>query len=436
MQFIGNIFVIIGAGIFILVINFKLGIATLIPALIVILITRLVSPWIQKKSKELLVSTGSLSTEIDQGLESFKAIIISNRRDYFKNRLNEINKDNFKIAKKATIASASLKPLFDTSSNLANLILLIYGLYLVLSGNLLVGFFVSYVSYIGRFYDPLRQISSLWATFQTSLAAWDRISDILVLKNNMLHIKSNEVYSEEKFLELKNVSFVYEESKKVVLHDVDIELERGKKYAFVGPTGGGKTTTASIIARLFDPSNGTVHLSGRDIKTYSDEERVQKIGFILQEPFLFAGTLYENILYGNQKYKNISDTDFLNLLKEKGIEKLMERLPKDIHSRITNEDVSMSLGQKQIIAFLRAVLREPEILILDEATANIDTVTENILEDILKLLPASTTLIIIAHRLNTISNADVIYFVNGGTLTRAGSVDDAVDLLKNKDRES
>jgi ATP-binding cassette subfamily B protein len=221
-----------------------------------------------------------------------------------------------------------------------------------------------------------------------------------------------------------------------VLRDISFKLEQGKTYALVGPTGGGKTTTASLMARLYDPTTGTVFLGGKDIRTYTHEERGKRIGFILQEPFLFSGTIKENILYGNPIYRDPSDEALEALLRKFGVTELVAQFRDGLDTRVTSSGDSISLGQKQIVAFMRAVLRDPEILILDEATANIDTVTEQLLEGILKKLPVTTTKVIIAHRLNTIENADDIFFVNGGTITEAGDMRHAVDMLLHDKRQS
>lgn len=213
-------------------------------------------------------------------------------------------------------------------------------------------------------------------------------------------------------------------------------MEKGKTYALVGPTGGGKTTTASLLARLYDPTSGAVLLDGRDIRTYTPAERAKKIGFILQDPILFSGTVRDNILYGNETYKDCSNEQLATVLHESGLETLLARFDEGLETPVTLGGEGISLGQRQLIAFIRAVLRDPELLILDEATANIDTVTEKMLEDILRRLPASTTRVIIAHRLNTIAGADEIFFVNAGEITRAGSLDQAVDMLMEGKRVS
>jgi ATP-binding cassette subfamily B protein len=177
-------------------------------------------------------------------------------------------------------------------------------------------------------------------------------------------------------------------------------------------------------------------LDGKDIRSYEPEERSRKIGFILQEPFLFSGTVRENILYGNTFYKNLSNQQLSVAISEAGLETLLERFDEGLDTKVQTTGDGISLGQKQLIAFMRAVLRKPELLILDEATANIDTVTEQLLDSILKRLPESTTRVIIAHRLNTIENADEIFFVNTGKVILAGSFNDALDLLLHGESEN
>jgi len=226
----------------------------------------------------------------------------------------------------------------------------------------------------------------------------------------------------------RDVSFSYPNGKEV-LHQVNFDLQRGKTYAFVGPTGGGKTTTASLIARLFDATKGTIQLEGKDIRAYTPCERASKIGFILQEPLLFPGTVRDNILYGSPECAGLTNGQLERALEETQLTSLVNRFDKGLDTPVQITGDGISLGQKQLIAFMRAILRKPELLILDEATANIDTVTELQLEVILKNLPASTTRVIIAHRLNTIENADEIFFVNSENILAAGSFDEALDLL-------
>ena len=435
MQFISSIFTMLGAGIFLLSINFELGAAALLPALAIWIFTKAISPWVKKKNAINLKSVGGLSAEIQESLNNFKVIIAFNRRDYFRKRFNEANKENYKTSVSAGLANNIFTPVYGFSANLGQLIVISFGIYLIINGQFSIGLLIGFLSYINNFYHPLRQLAGLWASFQTAMAGWDRISQILSLQSNLEVIKDQETEKSAAYLSFRNVSFTYPNGKEV-LHHVNFDLERGKTYAFVGPTGGGKTTTASLISRLYDATKGLVLLDGKDIRSYQPEERTQKIGFILQEPFLFSGTVRDNILYGNTEYLSLSNEELTKVIHNSGLESLLSRFDEGLDSKVQTIGDGISLGQKQLIAFMRSVLRKPELLILDEATANIDTITEQMLDSILKKLPVTTTLVIIAHRLNTIENADEIYFVNSGEVIRAGSLDDAVKLLQQGKRDS
>lgn len=435
MQMIGSIFVMMGASVFLISLNVRLGFAALFPAFLLLILTQATSAWIKRKNSENLKATGNMSAEVQESLNNFKVIIAFNRRDYFRNRFAEVNQENYKAAIGAGIANNFYTPFYGFSSNLAQLIVLAYGITLILAGQFTIGFLISFLSYVNSFYFPLRQIASFWTNYQVALAGWDRIVEILELESDLTQVSSIEAGDKNAILEFKNVAFGYPDGKQV-LHDINFTLEPGKTYALVGPTGGGKTTTASLMARLFDPTSGTIFLNGRDIRSYEPNERAQKIGFILQEPFLFSGTLRDNLLYGNEEYQDYTNEQLEKLIRNMKAESLLSRFEKGLDTAVTGSGDSISLGQKQVIAFIRAVLRHPDLLILDEATANIDTVTEQVLESILNQLPKHTTRVIIAHRLNTIENADEIFFVNGGEISQAGSFDHAVEMLLEGKRTS
>jgi ATP-binding cassette, subfamily B, bacterial len=428
MQFIASLITMTGAGIILFCINLPLGIAALTPALIVWIFTKSVSKWVKTRNAASAKSTGALSAEIQESLANFKVIIAFNRRDYFRKRFEEVNKDNYTKSIKAGVANNIFSPVYTFAANIGQLIVLGFGIYLIGKGHFSIGLLISFIAYVTNFYNPLRQMASLWASFQVAMAGWDRISRLLSLETNLLVVDDPKCETATSFLHFRNVSFKYPNGKEV-LHKVSFDLERGKTYAFVGPTGGGKTTTASLIARLYDASRGIILLDNKDIRSYTPEERSRKIGFILQEPFLFTGTVRDNILYGNSGYGEFSNQQLEEAISEAGLKSLLERFDSGLDTKVQTTGDGISIGQKQLIAFMRAILRRPELLILDEATANIDTVTEQLLDSILKKLPESTTRVIIAHRLNTIENADEIFFVNTGKIIRAGSFDDAINML-------
>ncbi|HEY2349002.1 MAG TPA: ABC transporter ATP-binding protein [Puia sp.] len=435
MQFIGTLMTMIGAGIFLLAINFRLGIATLMPGLMILIFTKATTKWVKKKNAESMRTTGGLSSEIQESLNNFKVIIAFNRRDYFRKRFEEVNEKNYVAAKAAGISNSAFIPVYGFFASTGQLIVLTVGIYLISTGRFSIGLLVSYLSYSTNFYNPLRQLAALWTNFQVAMAGSDRISHILNLETNLPVLRNDQKEKSDAVLEFRNVHFGYEGGVEI-LHNINFALEPGKTYALVGPTGGGKTTTASLLARLYDPVSGIVMLNGRDIRAYEPEERTRKIGFILQEPFLFTGTVRDNILYGNETLINYSNARLEEVIRNANLQRLLDIFEDGLDTKVSSGGESISLGQKQLIAFMRAVLRNPDLIILDEATANIDTMTEKILEDILNKLPEQTTRVIIAHRLNTIQNADEIFFVNAGELIRAGSFDHAVKMLLQEKRAS
>jgi len=435
VQLAANLFMMIGAAVFLVALNVRLGLAALGPAIGVFLLTRLTGSWVRQKNARSLQSLGGLSAEIQESLANFKVVIAFNRRDYFRQKFDEANARTFAASVASGLASGVFLPIYGLAYNLAQVMVLLYGIHLVAAGSVTIGLLVAFLMYVNSFYLPMRQLATVWASFQLALAGLDRIAAVLGLESNMPVRARDAAREGTALLAFEHVGFGYPGGAEV-LHDASFALERGKTYALVGPTGGGKTTTAALMARLYDPTRGRVLLDGHDIRTYDAEERARRIGFILQEPFLFTGTIRDNILYGHRQYADYSGDQLLRLLADHNLGDLVARFDEGLDTKVTSSGEAVSLGQKQLIAFMRAVLRDPEILILDEATANVDTVTEQLLEQILAKLPAATTKVIIAHRLNTIADADEIFFINAGMITPAGSMEHALDLLLHGKRDS
>lgn len=436
VQLAANGFLMAGAAIFMVSLNVPLGLAALAPAAAVFLLTRATGAWIKRKNTASLQSLGALSGEIQESTSNFRVIVAFNRVDYFRQQFNVANERNYAAAVSAGIASNVFVPVYGLAFNLAQLVVLGYGFYLISHGAVTVGLLIGFLLYVNSFYLPLRQLAAIWASFQLAMASLDRISEVLALEPNLPQLPTDTAPpGPHPVLAFEHVAFRYRGGTPV-LDDATFALERGKTYALVGPTGGGKTTTASLMARLYDPTSGRVLLDGRDIRSFTPEERAKTIGFILQEPFLFTGTVRDNIAYGNTELQALSNDQLMTRLAARNLSGLLARFEQGLDTKVTTIGDGVSLGQKQLIAFMRAVLRDPAILILDEATANIDTVTEQLLEQILRELPPATTKVVIAHRLNTIENADQIFFINGGEITLAGSMDDALHLLRHDKRAS
>ncbi len=434
MQFLSSIFLMTGAAVFALSLNFRLGVAALLPAVGVLAVTKATSAWVKARNMKSLQSLGGMSSEIQESLQNFKVIVAFHRMDYFQRKFETANEGNYAASVSAGFANNIFMPMYGLAHHLAQLLVVAYGIVLIGREQTTAGQLIGFLLYVNSFYGPMRQLATVWSSFQLALAALDRISEVLALESDMALATAGPAESKA-VLEFRNVSFQYPGGKDV-LRDVSFELEKGKAYALVGPTGGGKTTTASLMARLYDPTEGSVFLDGRDIRSVAPDDRARKVGFIPQEPFLFTGTVRENIVYGNEEYRDYSSARLEEVLEKANLARLLERFSEGLDTKVATSGNSISLGQKQLIAFMRATLRNPELLILDEATANIDTVTEQLLEEILNNLAPETTKVIIAHRLNTIDNVDQIYFVNSGGVALAGSMEHAVDMLLHGKRES
>jgi len=434
MQFVSSLFLMTGVAIFVLSLNFRLGIAALLPAVGVFAVTKASSAWVKRRNMRSMQTLGGLSAEVQESLHNFKVIVAFNRSDYFQRKFKAANDSNYAASVSAGYANNIFMPMYGFAHNLAMLLVLAYGIILIGASESTAGLLIGFLLYVNNFYGPMRQLATVWSSYQLALAALDRISEVLALESDMPVLAAGQPENAD-VLEFRKVHFQYPGGKEV-LHDITLELEKGKVYALVGPTGGGKTTTASLMARLYDPTAGSIFLGGRDIRSVPLAERARKIGVIPQEPFLFTGTVRDNIVYGNEDYAHCSSEQLATILEKFNLTTLLSRFSEGLETKVTSSGNSISLGQKQLIAFMRATLRSPELLILDEATANIDTVTEQLLEEILAKLPPQTTKVIIAHRLNTIDKVDQIFFVNSGAVALAGSMEHALEMLLHEKRAS
>ena len=435
-QFVGNIFVILGMGVFVFFINWELALWMMASGILLVIVTYFLTPFLSKKNRLSLQSLGGLSAEIQESLNYFKVIVLFDRRDFFRDNFTKANKNNFDSSVRAGVANNITSPVYDFSGNLAWAIVLIAGINMILRGSLTVGILISFMAYTDKFYGPLRQMAQVWANTQTAFAAWIRISEILKMKSDLEVISKENLGKDFKnMVRFDKVSFSYD-GKKNVLDKISLELKPGKTYAMVGPTGGGKSTTASLMCRLYDPDEGKISFEGQDIRSFSNEELSREIGFIMQEQYMFTGTVGENIVYGNPDFDKYSKEKLEKILKDEGLEELIDRFENGLETEVKPNTEKISLGQKQIISFIRAIIRKPKLLVMDEATANIDTVTEGLLQKIIDKLPKETTKIIIAHRLNTIKNADEIYFVNDGEVVTAESLEKSLEMMEKSKRKS
>ncbi len=436
-QFVGVMFSLVGIVGFSLYLNWKLSLVMMSMVVFIYLVTQFFSSTIRKQNRKNLEANSDFSTSLQENLTNFKVVAAYGKRDYLENHLDKTNNATFKSALGAGFANRVFEPTYELFGAIALILVLSYGFYLISIGSATVGVLIAFVAYTQRFYDPMKTLATAFGAIQLATAAWIRLQEIFSLKNNLRtdSIGGDKTGKPKLRLELKKVSFSYDD-KKMIIENANLSFEPGKTYALVGPTGGGKSTLANIMAHLYEPTEGYVYLNGKDMITYSQEETAREISVILQDPILFTGTVAENILYANTDFKDMSIADLNRILEHKGFKEVVKRFENGLETSVKQNGAGLSIGQKQLISFMRAILREPKLLILDEATANIDTVTEAVLNKTLDALPPETTKIIIAHRLNTIKEADEIMFVNGRHVTPAGSYDAAIEMIKGAKRRS
>ncbi|EEL00738.1 ABC transporter family protein [Bacillus cereus] len=292
------------------------------------------------------------------------------------------------------------------------------GSVMVLNGMTTVGVIAAFINYSRQFSRPLSQFATLMNTIQAAVAGGERVFEIM---DEVPEIKNKKdafvVQNLQGHVALENVSFGYEENK-TILKEVSLKARPGETIALVGPTGSGKTTIINLLTRFYDIQQGQIHIDGKNIKEYDMNSLRSKIGVVLQDTYLFAGTIMDNIRYGRL---DASDEEVINAAKAASAHSFIKHLPNQYETKIASEGSNLSQGQKQLLAIARAILADADILILDEATSNIDTRTELQIQEGLNNLMRDRTSFVIAHRLKTIEKADQILVIKDGSILEKGN---------------
>ena len=309
-------------------------------------------------------------------------------------------------------------PLVELSWGVGTLIVFAVGYRLVISGEIQIGKLIAFSMYTGMFWRPITNLSSFYNTMITNFAAADRIFDILDIKPDIENIpEAIDIGKISGKVEFEDVSFAYNNGSEV-LSKVNFKVNKGDRVALVGATGAGKTTIISLLSRFYDPSNGKILVDGKDIKEVKLESYRSQMGIMLQDTFLFSTSIMENIRYGRL---NATDEEVIEAAKAVNAHDFIMRMEKGYETEVNERGSRLSLGQRQLVSFARALLANPRILILDEATSNIDTETEKLVQEGIEKLLQGRTSFVIAHRLSTIRDCDKIMVVENGGISEMGS---------------
>ncbi|HKG37274.1 MAG TPA: ABC transporter ATP-binding protein [Solirubrobacterales bacterium] len=349
-------------------------------------------------------------------------------------QMAELNEANRAANMRTVYLNAAYFPAVELLSAVATAVILLYGGYQVLEGNTEIGILVAFVGYLQTFFDPIQQLSQLYTTYQQGMAALDKIFDLLDTEPDMVDAPAAiDPGTLRGDIRMEGVSFSYAEDALEpeaagepvdwAMRDVDLHVAPGQTLALVGATGAGKSTFAKLVARFYDPQRGRVLIDGHDLRDLKQEALRRQLGIVPQEGFLFSGTVRENIAFGRP---SATLEEIEAAAAAVGATTFIEALPDGIETEVGERGVQLSAGQRQLVAFARALLAEPRILILDEATSNVDVRTEKVIERGLERLLARRTAIVIAHRLSTIRRAGKIVVLDDGRIAESGSHDELI----------
>lgn len=413
----------------ILIMMFSINVGMTIITLIILPISIILSAiFVGKSQKHFLDQQNLLASvngSIEEMLSGHTVVKAFNASDKVIDNFNGYNTKLAEAAWKSNFISGLMHPIMTLVGNIGYVIVAILGAVNVLKGRITVGNIQSFITYTKNFTNPIGDLASILTELQGMVAASERVFEFLSEKeeeNSTNKIKLNEIKGE---VEFKNVKFGYTEDK-IIINNFSTKVKSGKKIAIVGPTGSGKTTLVKLLMRFYDVKDGEILIDGINIKDIDRSELRRKFGMVLQDTWLFSGSIMENLRYGKL---DATDDEVIDASKTAYVHHFIQTLP-DGYNMVLNEDTNnISGGQKQLLTIARAILADPKILILDEATSSVDTRTEVLIQKAMDKLMKNRTSFIIAHRLSTIQNADLILVLKDGDIIEQGTHE---DLLKKK----
>ncbi|MGH3148889.1 MAG: ABC transporter ATP-binding protein [Rubrobacter sp.] len=417
-QLLGSFFSLIGIVVAMLLLDWRLALVcfTIIPVMLIVNV--LFARRARRAFRTTRETVGDVTAGLQEEITGVREAQAFNRTEANITRFRERNAANRSANVQAVAITAAFAPAIDVLSTLATAVVIGYGGYLVVTGTLTVGLLTAFLIYVQQFFRPIQLASQVYTQAQVALAGGERIYNILDEETEPSDPPGVYALNDIRGgIEFDGVTFGYEQGRPVI-HDVSFEIEPGQTVALVGPTGAGKTTIANLIPRFYDATGGSVRVDGRDVREVERESLREGIATVLQEPFLFSGTVAENVGYGRQDSTREEIAAAARAVSAHGF---ISELPEGYDTVLGAGGGNLSQGQRQLLSFARAVLADPRILILDEATSNIDTRTESIIQRALGTLLQGRTSIVIAHRLSTIRTADLILVVAEGRIAERGT---------------
>ena len=409
---------LIGVTVLMLTISVPLSLITFVVVPLSVFVVAKIAKFAQKYFREQQVTLGVLNSKIE---ESYSGQIIIKSNSHEAASLDDFNKTNEKLtraARRAQIFSSLSFPVTHIFTNLGYVAVCIVGGILVIEQKLSIGGIQAFLNYVNRFNRPITEIASTTSTIQALLAASERIFEFLnEPEEEPDQVSPQEIANIKGAVEFNNISFSYDK-KTPVIKNFSVKVKPGQKVAIVGPTGAGKTTIINLLMRFYEPDSGYITIDGVPIKEMRRQDVRQLFGMVLQDTWLFSGSITDNLRYGNQ---HASLEDVKKAAKVSNVDHVIEALPRNYSTKISEDSENISAGEKQLLTIARAMVANPPMMILDEATSNVDTRTEELIQAAFEKITNGRTSFVIAHRLSTIRNSDLILVMKDGNVVEQGN---------------
>ncbi len=418
IQIITSLLTLVGVFILMLTISWKLTIIALVTIPLSVLVVAFVAPTSQRLFGRQQAALGKINDQVEETYAAHTIVRTFNKEQDEEEKFNKENHQYYQAAWKAQFFSSLMMPMMVFIRNLGYLVVVVVGAIQVIHGQITLGNVQAFLQYTNQFSQPIAQIANLSNTIQQTIASAERI--FAVLDEPEMNDKVEDIPpltgKDIPKVEFKDIKFSYTDEP--LIQDFNLKAPRDKMVAIVGPTGAGKTTIINLLERFYDPQGGHIYLDGKDTRSMTRDALRKHIAIVLQDTWLFTGTIFENIKYGNE---NASDEEVYHAAKMARADAFIRELP-DGYQTILDESASnISQGQRQLLTIARAFLADPEILILDEATSSVDTRTEVLIQEAMNALQQERTSFVVAHRLSTIRKADQIVVVNHGKIIETGN---------------
>ncbi|SFB35499.1 ATP-binding cassette, subfamily B [Lentibacillus halodurans] len=435
-----DVVMLTGIIVILLVLSPKLALAIMVILPIMFYISTKLRRNIRRSWQDVRIQQSRLNSHLNESLQGIRITQSFSQEKANEEYFDGVNTDNFKSWRTATKKSAMFGPFVEMSNAIGTIILISFGAYLILlgegNGGIAIGTFVSFGFYIGMFWEPISRLGQMYNQLLMAMSASERIFEFLDEQPNVVDKTDGvDLTDMNGRIEFDHVQFSYDEER-IALHEISLDIKAGESIALVGHTGSGKSTIANLISRFYDPTKGSVKIDGRNLRDVRLSSLRRQISVVLQDTFIFSGTIMENIRFGRP---DATDEEVIEASKVVGADDFIQRLANGYETEVEERGNILSAGERQLLSFARALLADPKILILDEATASIDTETEVKIQAALQRLLKGRTAIIIAHRLSTIRESDNIFVLENGKILENGSHDELMqrhgeyfDLVKSQ----